>query len=212
MLRILARGIEHFSTDNRKWSWIALVMKTEQSESRKKCHKWPIGLQGPPRQTAWSAGKYEWPGALGSRFVFWLVERMARVSWTNHRTWRGNTKKKTWITVRTQRKFGPKFSGIAGPKRRFQFWQLFSSLSENSDLMLMRKWDLSVSTPRRKQNSPWIVKAVPLFADRVFTVSHVMAAIGAAGMIRDCVQGVHRWPTLWKQSNNHTTWHPCEAT
>ena len=103
-------------------------------------------------------------------------------------------------------------SGIAGPKRRFQFWQLFSSLSENSDLMLMRKWDLSVSTSRRKQNSPWIVKAVPLFADRVFTVSHVMAAVGAAGMIRDCVQGVHRWPTLWKQSNNHTTWHPCEAT
>ena len=146
MLRILARGIEHFSTDNRKWSWIAFVMKTEQSESRKKCHKWPIGLQGPHRQTAWSAGKYEWPGALGSGFVFWLVERMARVSWTNHRTWRGNTKKKTWITVRTQRKFGPKFSGIAGPKRRFQFWQLISSLSENSDLMLMRKWDLSVST------------------------------------------------------------------
>ena len=118
----------------------------------------------------------------------------------------------TWITVRIQRKVGPKFSGIAGPKRRFQFWQLFSSLSENSDLMLMRKWDLSVSTSRRKQNSPWIVKAVPLFADRVFTVSHVMAAVGAAGMIRDCVQGVHRWPTLWKQSNNHTTWHPCEAT
>ena len=38
-----------------------------------------------------------------------------------------------------KRKVGPKFSGIAGPKRRFQFWQLFSSLSENSDLMLMRK-------------------------------------------------------------------------
>ena len=211
MLRILVRGIEHFSIDNRKWSWVELVVKSEQWAERE--------MSQVASQTSESTqanclkrGKYEWPGALGSRFVFWLVERMARVSWTNHRTWRGNTEKNPWITVRTHRKVGPKFSGIAGPKRRFQFWQLFSSLSENSDLMLKRKWDSSVSTSRRKQNSPWIVKAVPLFADRVFTVSHVMAAVGAAGMIRDCVQGVHRWPTLWKQSNNHTTWHPCVAT
>ena len=211
MLRILPRGIEHFSTDNRKWSWIALVMKTEQSESRKnvtssqsdfRVHtgKLPEARENTSGQARlvlglfsdWLRGWHECPEPI--------TERNEAIP-----------KKFSHSTKNCPPNWAEIF-GIAGPKRRFQFWQLFSSLSENSDLMLMRKWDLGVSTSRRKQNSPWIVKAVPLFADRVFTVSHVMAAIGAAGMIRDCVQGVHRWPTLWKQSNNHTTWHPCEAT
>ena len=43
-------------------------------------------------------------------FCIWLVERMARVSWTNHKTTFGNTKtlKSGRITFDTQLKIGPK--------------------------------------------------------------------------------------------------------
>ena len=80
----------------------------------------------------------------------WLVERMARVSWTNHKTTFGNTKtlKSGRITFDTQLKIGPKM--IMSIRAIYNFL-----LSVDGDLGLHWICFTSLCDWSRKQRSPF---------------------------------------------------------